>query len=46
MKTSASEPGLSIPYYDNQSWYPDFGLFGLLVIYYAICAKGRYNSQH
>ena len=27
MKTSASEPGLTILYYDKSLWYPDFGLF-------------------
>ena len=51
MKTSASEPGLTILYYDNQFWYPDFGLFEKLTltssisISYLLCYRRKGTLQ-
>ena len=51
MKTSASEPGISILHYDNQSWYHDFGLFEKLTltrsisISYLLCYRRKATLQ-
>ena len=45
MKTSASEPGLTILYYDNQCWYPDFGLFEKLTLTRSISIYYNYKND-